>query len=83
VVSPTWPAWLLAAATIGIRLGAAWFVSVRCLRDRREPGFLGWVLVRDLVSSALWLAGFFGRTVVWRGRRFRLAKGGRLQESEA
>jgi len=83
LVSPTWPAWLLAAATIGIRLGTAWFISVECLRDRRGAGFLGWVLVRDLVSSALWLTGFFGKTVVWRGRRFRLERGGRLQESEA
>ena len=84
LLSPTWPgAWLLAVATLAIRLAAAWFVSVGCLRDRRSPGFLGWVLVRDLVSSALWIVGFFGRTVVWRGRRFRLDRGGRLRAKQA
>jgi ceramide glucosyltransferase len=74
------PALLLSAVTIAVRLGAAWFVSVRCLGDRRERGFLGWVLLRDLVSTTLWIAGFFGRTVIWRGRRFLLENGGKLRE---
>jgi ceramide glucosyltransferase len=74
---------ILAGATLAVRLGAAWFVSVRCLRDRRGFGFLGWVLVRDFVSTALWLAGFFRRTVTWRGRRFHLENGGILREKRA
>ena len=56
----------------------AWFVAVRCLRDPVARRSLWLVPLRDLLSCALWLAAFFGDSVVWRGARFRLGKGGRL-----
>ena len=34
--------------------------------------------VRDLLGFLLWCASFMGRTVVWRGVRFRLEAGGRM-----
>jgi ceramide glucosyltransferase len=34
--------------------------------------------VRDLFGAAVWVAGLFGRTVVWRGRRLRLDAAGRI-----
>ena len=38
--------------------------------------------VRDLVAMGLWVAGFAGKTIVWRGERFVL-KGGKLVSRSA
>jgi len=39
-----------------------------------------WLLpLRDLVAMLVWVAGFAGNTVVWRGERFAL-KNGRLEK---
>ena len=34
--------------------------------------------VRDLLGFFLWCASFMGRTVIWRGRRYRLEAGGKM-----
>jgi len=35
-----------------------------------------WLLpVRDAMSMLVWVASYFGKTVVWRGERFALRKG--------
>jgi ceramide glucosyltransferase len=73
----------LAGATLALRLATAWFVAVRCLRDRVARRSLWLVPLRDLLSCALWLAAFFGDSVVWRGARYRLGKGGRLLPQSA
>ena len=73
-------AWAVAAAAVGSRLAMAWQVGARELED---PAVRKWILLvplRDLISFALWLAGFFGRTVEWRGVRYRVDRGGRLTE---
>jgi ceramide glucosyltransferase len=70
--------WSVAAATLGVRLGVAWFLAARCLDDRSVARLLWLVPIRDLLGTALWLKTFFGSTVVWRGRRFRVGAGGRI-----
>jgi ceramide glucosyltransferase len=35
--------------------------------------------VRDLFGAAVWLAGLFGNTVLWRGQRLRLDSEGRIR----
>jgi ceramide glucosyltransferase len=41
-----------------------------------------WLLpLRDVVAMALWVTGFSGDTIVWRGERFAL-KGGKLAKNE-
>jgi hypothetical protein len=35
--------------------------------------------MQDILSFAFCLAGFFGNTVVWRGRRYYLHSDGRLE----
>jgi ceramide glucosyltransferase len=75
---PSPGAWALPAATLALRLVMAWFVAVRCLRDRAASRAFWLVPVRDLFGFAAWLGAYFGRTVVWRGSRFRLERGGRL-----
>ncbi|MGB9609995.1 MAG: ceramide glucosyltransferase, partial [Bryobacteraceae bacterium] len=65
--------------TVLLRALAAWSVSQLALRDplcRRR-----WHLIplQDLLSFAFWLAGFFGNTIEWRGRRYRLLADGRFE----
>jgi|RhiMetdeSRZDD1v2_1073273.scaffolds.fasta_scaffold14576_2 ceramide glucosyltransferase len=72
-------AWALAAMTLSMRLAVAWYVAVRCLRDGVARRAFWLVPLRDVAGFALWVAGFFGNTVVWRGRKLRLAAGGRIE----
>jgi ceramide glucosyltransferase len=45
-------------------------------------GRLLWLVpLRDLLGTMLWLKTFFGSTVVWRGRRFRVGAGGRILDT--
>jgi hypothetical protein len=37
------------------------------------------VPVKDFLIAGVWLAGFFLRTVTWRGHRMRLGAGSRLE----
>jgi ceramide glucosyltransferase len=68
-----WPVSLL---TIAVRATAAYVVSARVLRAR-----INWLLVplEDLLGFIFWIAGFFGNTVLWRGRRYRLYADGRFE----
>jgi ceramide glucosyltransferase len=74
VVDPSW--WLLAAIAFSFRLAAAWVAAYRVLGNQLT--LLQWVLVpmQDLASFAVWLSGFFGRTVTWRGRRYSVRQDG-------
>lgn len=74
--------WSVFAATIGARLASAWIVGARYLKDPTVRGFLWLVPIRDFAGTALWLTGLFGRSVDWRGQRFRLEKDGRMVRTE-
>jgi len=67
--------WPVLPITLAIRAIAAWVVSARVLRTR-----INWLLlpIEDLSGFCFWLAGFFGNTIVWRGRRYRLHADGRF-----
>lgn len=70
--------WALLALTWGTRLAAAWIIAGGYLRDRDARRLIWLVPVRDLLSTLLWGLAFFGRSVQWRGARYRVGKGGRL-----
>jgi ceramide glucosyltransferase len=42
---------------------------------------IGWWLVipQDLLSFCFWVAGFFGNTIQWRGRPYRLRRDGTFE----
>ena len=69
--------WRIAAALLAVRmlmaLESGWFV----MRSRDVLRLFWAIPLRDLFGAAVWCAGLFGNTVVWRGRRLRsIAKGG-------
>ncbi len=75
-VAPAW--WPVAAAAALARTAAAWMVAGRVLADPLTAR--GWWLValHDYISFILWIAGFFGNTIEWRGRRYCLHRDGRF-----
>jgi ceramide glucosyltransferase len=68
--------WQFAIAAIAIRYTAAYVISSRVLNVR-----LNWLLLpaEDLAVFCFWVAGFFGRTITWRGRRYKLHSDGRFE----
>jgi len=69
-----WAWWLLIAALI-LRVAVALAVGRCVLQDRQIFPLLPLLPLRDAVAFFIWLASFFGHTVVWRGDRFRLRNG--------
>lgn len=66
--------WLLALMFF-LRLSLAMTVGAEVLGDHQVLPSLWLLPVRDLIGFALWIAGFAGNTIVWRGERFEVRKG--------
>lgn len=71
-------AWLLASAGMAARSLAAWD-SCRKFSPTALPKGIWWMVwLKDVTQAALWLASWWTREVVWRGRRHRVARDGTL-----
>jgi ceramide glucosyltransferase len=68
-----WPLFVMTAA---LRSAAAWMVSDRVLGARVD-----WLLLpaQDFLAFGFWIAGFFGKEICWRGRRYTLNRDGTVQ----
>ena len=73
-VRPAW--WPVLIATSVLRAAIAWATSATVLGQRPHWGRL---VIQDILSFGFWLAGFFGNTILWRGRRYRLLSDGRFE----
>jgi ceramide glucosyltransferase len=70
-----WGWWLAAAA---LRYGVGW-VTARRVLDVPMSITWAWKLpLQDFLSLVFWVAGFGGRTIEWRGKRYQLLADGRI-----
>lgn len=76
------PAVGIAAVTLlyGIRLSVSTLFSRRFVRDNLFPRWLWLLPLRDMLSFFTWALSFLGNTVEWRGSRFVLKPGGKIEE---
>ncbi len=73
----------LAAAILASR--AAFLSAILDLGSGRHPSWKDYLLlpVGEWSSFVLWIAGFFTRSVSWRGRRYKIVREGRLATSDS
>lgn len=79
----------LAAVACGFSLTSLGFLAMSCLLRWASVGMIAWRLrlptaglwllpLRDLLSFAVFVGSFFGRTVSWRDQLFRIEPNGRI-----
>jgi len=66
--------WILALSFF-LRLSLAMTVGAEVLGDHQVLPSLWLLPMRDLVATGLWIAGFAGNTIIWRGERFTVKRG--------
>ncbi|MBN3947550.1 MAG: bacteriohopanetetrol glucosamine biosynthesis glycosyltransferase HpnI [Nostoc sp. NMS7] len=70
--------WFGLAITWIVRLIMGWIVGVKYLQDSSAKKYFWLVILRDLMSFAIWCYCFFGTTIEWRGLQFKLTKDGKI-----
>lgn len=75
--APRW--WAVVALTAAFRAVAAWATAEVALRDPLVARRWWLVPLQDVMSFAAWTAGFFGNTIMWRGRKYYLRADGRFE----
>lgn len=74
LAQPSW--WPVFFGALALRSAAAYVVSVDVL-SARIPWRL--LFVQDILSFLFWVAGFFGNTIAWRGRKYYLMRDGKFR----
>ncbi len=68
-------AWGLLLSAMAVRLGMAVGVGWGVLRDRQLFRHFWLIPLRDVVALLVWIGGYTGHTIAWRGDQFILEKG--------
>ena len=63
-----------------VRLPVSTIFSRHFVRDDLFPRWLGLLPLRDMLAFFCWALSFLGNRVEWRGTRFKLKPGGKLEE---
>ena len=74
-------AWMVLTGVLIVRLLTAFVGAFSCMGDREFPRRMWLLPLRDILSFLVWLIGYAGRGVAWRGRRLRILRGGILVEN--
>ncbi|MCZ7635573.1 MAG: glycosyltransferase [Verrucomicrobia bacterium] len=75
-------AWIGLAVCLGMRLGMAAHCQARLTRSWAHLRWVWLAPVKDLLAAALWAWSFLGQTIEWRGERYRVRRGGRLEPAD-
>ncbi len=70
--------WWLAASCVALRAAVAVAVGKLVLRDSRIVDRWWLIPMQDMLSLAVWVAGFFGKRIRWRDREYKLTRDGRM-----
>ena len=62
-----------------LRLSLGLVVCQRVIRSRKWLKWLVLLPIKDLISFGIWGWSFMGRNVYWRGRYYRIVRGGRIE----
>jgi ceramide glucosyltransferase len=76
-VRPSW--WPMVVATALFRAAAGWATAERALDDPLVRRLWWLVPLQDIASLVVWCGGFFGNTILWRGRKYYLLADGRFE----
>ena len=74
---PGW--WQVLAAAAVFRAVAGWATSQLVLRDPLTRRLWWLVPLQDIAGFLAWIGGFFGNTILWRGRKYYLRRDGRFE----
>lgn len=66
----------LLAFSVVQRMVLAAFIGARAVQERHLLRTILLYPLRDLLGFGCWAASYFGSTILWRGRRYRLTRGG-------
>ena len=71
--------WWAVVAAVLFRAAVAWATARAVLRDPLMARFWWMLPVEDVSSFATWVMGFFGKTILWRGRKLVVARDGSFE----
>jgi ceramide glucosyltransferase len=72
--------WIAVAVCLFTRILTALILQGRLTQTSMRLADFWLVPVKDLLGAAIWALAFLGRTVEWRGLRYRVLRGGKLAE---
>ena len=74
---PDW--WIVLPLAAAFRAIAGWATARYVLADPLTHRLWWLAPVQDVASFLAWMAGFFGNTILWRGRKYNLLRDGRFE----
>ncbi len=75
--APAW--WPVPVTALALRFVSVWATAGPVLHDALTLRFWWLLPAQDLLSFTMWIGGFFGNTIVWRGRKYYLMPDGRFE----